>query len=233
LEKYDTRRITVQVYNDLNSEDQTILANSAPQLRGAVVAESKDGAKHEIVDFDIYTVRTECKYITLAKPAGAPPNVNVAPLGKVGEPTPEDRKAADINDLLISGSTNIVTRNTGQFPAVINPPFAVCQQTSGNAAVEDDDVAIYNIRGQITNLSELDGSKLNFELTVDLNQSPNDLAKITNNNNPYVKANLIADEDKSSAQKIGFTLHDLWTDCKDISLNNQPIFEPIISESNP
>jgi hypothetical protein len=239
LDKWGTKRITLQVYSDLSANDETILAISAPQFRGAIIAEDKQGVKHEIVDFDIYTIRTECKYITTALPAGSAPNVNVAPLGKVGEHTPEDRKASSIDELLITGGSNIVTQLPADspMPASLNPPFATCQVTQPTTPLvqvaADDDVAIYSVRGEIAKLSQISGNQLNFELTVDLNLSPNDLAKITNNNNPYIRANLIADEDKSSAHKIDFTLQDTWTDCKDLSLNNQPIFEPIISEMNP
>jgi hypothetical protein len=242
LERYGTKRITIQLYTDLDPNDQLTLALSDPQFRGRIIAEDKDGIPHKILDFNVFTVRTECKYITIAHPFGNAPNLNVAPLGQIGEAKNGGTVASAVNKLLVATADKLATVNTSPNPAQLNSPFAVCdvpatrtvaQGQVNSVRLEDDDLAIYSIRGEVRDLKELHGGQLNVEITVDLNPRPDDLAKIVRNNNPYVIANLIADEDKKSAHKISFVLHDLWTDCKDIALNNQPIFKPIITETNP
>ena len=74
-----------------------------------------------------------------------------------------------------------------------------------------------------------------MEINVDLNINKRDLAKITGEdaNNPYMRVNLVVDEDRDDAHLIPFTIQDLWTDCKDLALNNSPLFEPIQTEIPP
>ena len=68
----------------------------------------------------------------------------------------------------------------------------------------------------------------------DIQPSDTDLAKIVNANNPYLVANLIANEENiNSAHKIDFALTDVNTDCKQVSLNTQSIFRPFANELNP
>lgn len=237
LDKFGTRIITIQIYSDFLDHDPVGLADSAPQFKGLIVVEDSEGVKHEVVNFNLYTIRTECKYITFAKAVGDAPNRNVFPLGVVGEN--DDTSLSEINEILVMQKSRLVTAIEQGAPPVLNPPFATCdvlRRTVANSQeiqTSEDDFGIYSIRGEIDELGSLYGNDLHMELTVDLNIHKRDLAKITANNNPYARVNLIADEDKDSAHKVPFTMHDLWTDCKDLSLNNDLLFDPIQSEITP
>jgi hypothetical protein len=88
------------------------------------------------------------------------------------------------------------------------------------------------MRGDVSDTSKVFGKNLAVLLTSDLVQFDTDLAKIvktrTNNaNNPFLIANLIADEGTNNAHKIDFTLHDVNTDCKQVSLTTESIFKPV------
>jgi hypothetical protein len=239
LDEFNTKTLSIQIYSDLITNDPVSLAISNPQFKGRVVVEDRDGVKHELVTFNLDTLRTECKFISIAKPAGNAPDKNVYPLGVVGKN--KDTSPSKIDEILIQQKLNLLAtiESTNFIDPALNPPFAVCQTEPAGASQlpqaqpGSDDVAIYNIRGDINNLGAVYGDKLNVELTVDLNLDPNDLAKITGNNNPFIRVNLVADEDEDSAHKIPFTIQDLWTDCKDMALNREPIFTPIQSEIPP
>ena len=240
LDKFGTRIITIQIYNDLKAEDPVGLAISAPQFKGTIMVEDSDGLQHEVVNFNLNTIRTECKYITVAKARGDAPNKNVFPLGVVGEN--DDVTPPEIKELLIQQQARLVTGLNQGFPTVLNPPFATCDTTEratiASAALTsaaDDDFAIYSIRGEIDELGKVFGDHLNMEINVDLNINKRDLAKITGEdaNNPYMRVNLVVDEDRDDAHLIPFTILDLWTDCKDLALNNCPLFEPIQTEIPP
>ena len=240
LREFGTRTVTIQIISDLQPNDQVALAVSAPQFKGAIVVEDSKGVKHEVVNFNLYTIRTECKFMTFAKAQGEAPNKNVYPLGVVGEN--KGLEPTEIDEILIQERASIVTATNLNFPSSLNPPFAVCQSpVVPRTATEvlapgnfpDDDISIYNVRGEIDEIGKLNGNDLHMEINVDLNLKKTDQAKILDNNNPWVRVNLIADEDKDSAHQIPFTIHDLWTDCKDLALNNQPLFEPIQSEIPP
>lgn len=231
LNMFGTRTMTIQVYSNFDKADIHLpLAISDPQFRGLVVVEDSDGIKHEVVKFNIYTIRTECKYITVAKSAEKPPDKNVYPLGVVGQD--KDTTPSKIDELLVQEGTDLVTASGKPIPLELNPPFAICDVPAA-ASDESDNLGIYNVRGEVTELGSLHGKDLHVEINSDLVQRTADKAKITDNNNPYIKVNLVADEDADSAHKIPFKLHDLWTDCKDLSLHAQPIFEPIFSEIKP
>ncbi len=240
LDRFGTRIITIQIYNDLKASDPVGLAISAPQFKGAILVEDSDGLQHEVENFNLNTIRTECKYITVAKARGDAPNKNVFPLGVVGDN--DDVTAPEIKELLIQQQARLVTGLNQGFPTVLNPPFATCDTTERSneasavlTSAADDDFAIYSIRGEIDELGKVFGNHLNMEINVDLNINKRDLAKITGKdaNNPYMRVNLVVDEDRDDAHLIPFTIHDLWTDCKDLALNNSPIFEPIQTEIPP
>ena len=158
------------------------------------MVQDKDGVKHEAVNFNLDTLRTECKFISIAKPAGNAPDRNVYPLGVVGKN--KDTTPSKIDQILINQKLNLVAHlDAGNFiEPSLNPPFALCGTSENNkldkAKANDDDIAIYSIRGDIKNLGSLYGNRLNVELNVDLNLDPNDLAKITGNNNPFMRVNL-------------------------------------------
>jgi hypothetical protein len=231
---------TIELLQDLQTSDGLMLAIANPQLSGKVIVESPNGIKQKIIDFNVQTVRTECKFITLAKAAGPAPNANVAPLGQLGQS--KSIHAPDINKLLIGGLSVSSTPTPGgqsSFPPVLNPPWATCittnvtPQAGAVLAVGNDNVALYNVRGDISSLSQISGNTLVIEINSDLQPTDTDLAKITDNNNPYMKVNLIADPGRNTVHQIDFTLDDMWTDCKQISTNDKNIFQPIIGEINP
>jgi hypothetical protein len=239
LQQFNTKTFTIRIYSDIDTADQMPLAVSAPQFTGQIVVEDRTGADHEVENFDISTIRTECKYITLAKAAGNAPRNNVFPLGVLGRNT--DTTPPEITELLVQQRENLLTglASDNNFPATLNPPFAVCDVPEtvpvADAAppFDRDDIAIYNVRGQVKDLGSVSGNDLNLEINVDLNLKRIDNAKMTDNNNPFMRVNLVADEDEDSAHVIPFELHDLWTDCKDLALNNNFVFEPIQSEIGP
>jgi hypothetical protein len=235
MDEFNTEIMSIQIYSNLEdpqSQANLPLAISNPQFRGAVVVADKEGVNHEVVNFNLNTIRTECKFITVAQPDEDAPLKNVYSLGVLGkdksvEPSP-------INQMLIQERENLVVQIQNGLPPVLNSPFAVCQDTkTGAQKSQNDDIAIYSLSGKVSDRGELYGNNLNVELTVDLNLNSGDLAKITDNNNPYMRVNLVANEDKDSAHKIPFTLQHLWTDCKNVALNFKPLFEPIQSEIPP
>jgi len=236
LQKLDTRTFTIVLKSDLNPDDKLITALAAPQYEGEVIVQSSDGAKQKNISFKLDTVRTECKYITLAQAVGPSPNANVAPLGLMGNTQGSSVRAPDINKELIGGLT-VGTSPAGRVPTILNPPFATCQ-TTPTGSIQPDQLALYTIKGDTSSgLTGVHGNTLTVELTADLVQSDVDLAKIvkTDNNranNPFLIANLIADENTDKAHKIDFTLHDVNTDCKQVSLETTPTFRPFANELN-
>jgi hypothetical protein len=236
MSSLNTNIITITLLSDLLPEDGVSTAVANPQFTGKViVTDPNDGAKQRIINFGVDAVRTECKFITIAKPAGKPPNSNVAPLAELNDLKNKNIRASDIDKLLIGG-VRVTTSNTqGQFAPVLNPPFATCQSPASTAnanLANSDDLALYNVKGTIKS-NDISGKSLTVEITADLQQADTDLAKIIKNNNPFIKVNLIADENRASAKQIPFTLSDLWTDCKDISLATKTVFQPKAGEVSP
>jgi len=229
-----TDKFTIQLLSNIQPSDFGIkLAASNPQFIGRAIIEDNNGLHQKFVNFAINDVRTQCKYITLAEEKSQGLNQGgLVPLGLIGQN--HQLKAVDKNELLINNGTFLKNAQDIKLPSIINPPFAVCPtpQTALTNTFPDD-IAIYNIRGEVNSPAEVFGKTLNIEITADLVQSANDLAQITNNNNQFVKVNLIADKGNGNkVHLIGFTLNDLWTDCKDVDLSKSSIFEPVIGENN-
>jgi hypothetical protein len=240
MKSLGTNTFTLEFLQDLKPEDKILLAIANPGLTGRVLVESNDGLKQKVINFNVDTARTECKFVTLAMASGPAPNTNILPLGQLGQTKSGNIKAPDINKLLI-GSGPIVTSGiktsqsgqglTGPFALALNPPFATC--ITGDTG---DNVALYNIRGQVSDseLSKFDSvHSLTIEVTSDLVQTDVDSAKITNNNNPFIKVNLISNVDQNDVQQIKFDLNDLWTDCKQISQSTKSIFNALPGEIQP
>lgn len=117
---------------------------------------------------------------------------------------------------------------------MLNPPWATCNAPAqGAATTTGDSVAIYNVRGDISDLTQMSGHTLVLEVTADLVQADFDNAKITDNNNPFVIVNMIADEGQKTVHRINFNFDGLWTDCKQVATNNQFLFQPITGETDP
>jgi len=243
-----TNIITIAVISDLHADDGISTRVDNPQFFGKVIVEdSKDGAKQTVINFNVDAVRTECKFITIGETVGNPPNnVKVTPLGQLKPLTPGSVKASDINKLLVGGP-KVTGTLTGLYPIVLNPPFATCQlpptpnsnaggKDSGTIAATDanaDSFAFYNVKGTIDGDGSISGNRLTVQIITDLVPVDSDLAKIVNQNNQYVKVNLISNENKPDAKTIPFTLKDLTTDCKAISLTSQTVFDPSPGELNP
>jgi hypothetical protein len=240
LTSFNTKTMDVVLASDLQSNDGVSLAIANPQFSGKIIIQDdKDGAKQRVINYNIQDVRTECQFITLTKALGKPSNSNVASLGNLKPLGRNDAKPSDIDKLLVGSGEGVSTTTSGTFPAQLNPPFAECQTAEntdvtgvGGKARVADNLAFYNVKGDAV-VSKVSGNSLVLEISVDLNQADGDLAKITNNNNPYVKVNLISDENKQSAHSVPFTLSDLFTDCKKINLATKTVFRPITNELNP
>jgi hypothetical protein len=245
LDAVGTKTITIAIASDLQPVDGNMLAIANPQFFGKIIVTSTDGLniKQRTVDFNIQDVNTECHYITLARAAGSATNKNVAPLGEISGSKSTNLKAPDIDKLLVGGS--IVTsslRNLG-VASVLNPPFATCttNQTGAfsnffagtNSGRVPDNFGFYLLRGELTGPVKVSGNTFVIEITSDIVPRDDDLAKIVNNNNPYLKVNLLGLKSLDSATRIPFRLDDLWTDCKQVSLFTKSIFQPIISDLNP
>ncbi len=232
----DTNKFTIQVLSDLQQNSNKVaLTLSAPLLAGNIIVQSDDGAKQKVIPFAITNVRTECHYITLAKAVGPNSNSAIAPIGGINTPT-QNIKAPDTNKLLIGGTFVTKGDQINGMPGILNPPFGRCD-TTGTPAGAQDDIALYNIMGATTTFNNNNiaiwGHHLVMEITVDLLQNKNDLAKIPNNNNPFVRVNLIADKNENTGHIIPFTLDNLNTDCKNIATTNSQIFKPITGEFIP
>jgi hypothetical protein len=227
----NTKTVSIILKSDLLSNDKLMLGPASPKYTGDILVTSKDGAKQKDIPFNVDTVQTECKFVTLAEAFGAPPADNVAPLGSLGTLQRGSITLPPISKELIGGVLVGVGTDQPGFPKVLNPPFATC--THSNPPTSDDDnLALYIMRGDVSDTSKVFGKNLAVLLTSDLVQFDTDLAKIvktrTNNaNNPFLIANLIADEGTNNAHKIDFTLHDVNTDCKQVSLTTESIFKPV------
>jgi len=240
MDNLATNKFSIQILSDLQStSNKNALALGAPLLAGNIIVQSDDEVKQKIIPFAINNARTECHYITLAKAIGPYPNANsaIAPIGGIHTPT-NNLKVSDTNKLLI-GANRVTTGDlvSGQ-PGQLNPPFATCQTPASSAQnLIPDDIALYNINGvsnSIDNHPEIFGHHLLVEVTVDLiPELKTDLAQIPNNNNPFVKVNLIADKNLNTGHIIPFTLENLNTDCKSIAKSDSPVFKPIIGEITP
>lgn len=245
----NTDIFTIQLLQDLNPTDGIKTAIANPSLTGRVIIASDDGLKQKIINFNVQDTRTECKFITLAEAVAQANTKNVKPLGELSNVIPGHVQLPDTNKLL--GGLGALVQPTSPdpqnpFPQAINPPFATCQTvdltfTNGVPTVDPtdaknqnkDNLALYNIKGTSSDLSQISGHSLVVEINSDIVFTDSDHAAIFNNNNPLVKVNLISDVGKSTVHKIGFNLSDMWTDCKAISANTQDIFNVLPGENAP
>ena len=84
-------------------------------------------------------------------------------------------KPSPINEMLIQGQENLVVQIQNGLPPVLNPPFAVCDDTKESKEKSlNDDIAIYSVRGKVSDRGSLYGDDLHFELTTDLNLNAGD-----------------------------------------------------------
>jgi hypothetical protein len=241
----NTNIFTIQMIQDLNPTDGIKTAIASPSLTGRVIVASDDGLKQKIIDFNVQNARTECKFITLAEAVAQANTKNVKPLGELRNVIPGHVNLPDTNKLL-GGLGSLVQPTVpnpqNAFPQAINPPFATCQGpaitfTNGVPTVDPtknqntDNLALYNIKGTSSDLDQISGHSLIVEINSDTVFTDTDHAAIFNNNNPLIKVNLISDDGKSTVHKIGFTLSDLWTDCKEISANSQDKFNVLAGEN--
>lgn len=248
LQAFGTKTFSIVLKSDLAPEDGIMTQVANPRLEGEVLAQSKDGAKQKVFNFVLSDVRTECKYITLAQAFGPAPNTNVAPLGRMTSDGGKNIAASSITKELVGGVIVGTTPPAKTLPTVLNPPFASCQvqaaTQAGSAGTPaagtvangnlPDNLALYVMKGDASDISSISGNTLTVELTVDLQPSDSDLAKIVNANNPYVVANLVADADNiNRAHRVDFSLTDVTTDCKQVSLNTKSVFTPFPNELNP
>ena len=231
LNELNTDHFHVAIINDIKDNDRILSSISNPPYTGKIIVEDPKGLKQKIIDYNILDVRRECSYITLAEAAGFATNANVAPLGEIGDPGRANLDPAQIDQLLIGGS--ILTTGTGDKPRSLNPPVATCNP----GTADENNLAIYNIRGDIDRGSKALGQNdLLMYWTFDLIQTDSDRAKLVNNNNPIARVDLLTQEEKNkgiaSYEQIAFDLTDLWTDCKQIPLTTESVFEPFINELN-
>jgi len=244
MQSLNTNTFTMQLLQDLNPADQIRTAIASPFLTGRIIVTSDDGVKQKIINFNVQNARTECKFITLAKAAQSAPNGNIVPLGRLRVNSPGHIELPDTNRVLAGigpfvGPTTSAT-NGVPFPQAINPPFATCQApqvsfVNGVPTVGDpankDNLALYNIRGTLSDLNQLSGHRLVIEINSDIVQAEQDKAMLINNSNPLINVNLISDPGRSSVHQIRFTTNDLWTDCKSIDANSQEIFKEFPGEA--
>ncbi len=246
LNEFHTTNVKIVLKSDLQNDDNVLLRYSGPQFAGDIIVQNNDGTRQKDIPFNVDTVRTECKFITMAQAFNV--NGQIAPLGVLGNLKLNQLSVPPIDKELFGGL--IVAREAAltALPAVLNPPFATCQtsQTSGgsftslvNKPAAFDNIALYIIKGNMV-ANQLSGHKLTVFLTSDLNNIQFDQAKIlkskgNNANNQKLVANLIANENQNSAKRIGFTLTDVNTDCKQISLfaGKTNIFSPLPGELDP
>jgi hypothetical protein len=235
--------VTIQLLSDLNPQDGNMLSISNPQFMGKFIVTSNDGTKQRVIDFNVVDVRTECKYITLARAVGHATNKNVAPLGEIGNTKTSDLQAPDIDKLLVGGNKVTSTIENKAVASVLNPPFATCvspatdktgpfQASTSPTGIIGDNLALYNVRGILKSPPNL-GNSFILEITSDIVPPDDDLAKIVKNNNPYIKVNLLSETGKNSVNIVPFVLDDLWTDCKAVSLSTKSIFNILPGEINP
>jgi hypothetical protein len=228
-----TNTFHVAVTSDLKSNDGISASISNPQFMGYIVVQDKKGLQQEIIKYNILDFRRECTFITLAEAAGPATNANVAPLGELGDPERAKLEPSEIDKLLLGGEQ--VTGGTPKDESLVfNPPFSGCLvDTTTNPPVLGDNFAIYNIRGEIDRKSDaLNEDNLLIQATIDLNQRDTDLAKLVDNNNPLMHVDLLTQENKDRVDKISFSLSDVWTDCKQIALSTETVFEPFDNELN-
>lgn len=237
LQTFNTDTARIVLKSDLVNDDRVLLGLAAPQFTGDILIENSDGVKQKDIPFRVEDVRTECQYKTLAQAFGPAPTRNVAPLGVIGNIQQGEISApSNINKELIGGIKLGSMASIGDIPLVLNPPFATCQsQLTKPGLQQPDNLALYIIKGTFNDKTQISGHKLTLFLTADLEQEDTDLAKIVkangnNANNPALVANLIADENQKDAKKIDFTLTDVNTDCKQISLTTDQFFKPLPGE---
>jgi hypothetical protein len=142
-------------------------------------------------------------------------------------------KAAE-NQLLVQNSNGkLVDPNQPGEPIAsiaINPPFRSCAGSLGLSPT-DAMLANYNIVGdptpdiaQLVKSGKIDSGThtLQVVITSDVILSPTDLAKISNNNNPFVKVSLVIDPNTNHPSLVGFNIQQLSTHCKDIAFTSTP-----------
>ena len=224
-----TNTFTIQLLSDLDLVSNKItLAPSAPGITGSILVESSNGLKQKIIPFDVKNVRTECKFITLAK-NGPTPNANIVPLGQINNKL-KTITDPEIKRLAVGGPTVTNDPLLG-YPFVLNSPFATCTTADTTRTNSNDDIAIYSIKGITNKKNSLDGNNLIIQITSDLVQNETDLAKFPGGNNPYIQVNLLVDKNRNTAHLIPFTLHSLWTDCKNVALTDSMVFSQFLGET--
>ena len=244
LEALKTKTVTIQIYSDLDPLDMVSSSVASPQFTGKIIIEgNREGdkqyeLKQKIVNYNILDIRTECMYITLAEAKGPATNANVAPLGELANTESKNIRPPETDKLLWGGNTvSSSPAKSATEPGALNPPFAVCAvpDNSDETTISQADrtnFAIYNLRGEVKNVELLSGNNLALIVTADQYLAEADLAKLVNNNNPFIKTDLLIKEDKYDYTQPGFELTDLWTDCKDLALTTDPVFEPILGETS-
>jgi hypothetical protein len=235
LNKFNTDVFQLALINDLKRDDHILSTVSGPAYTGSIIIKDSKGLEQKIIDYNILDVRRECSYITLAEAAGPATNANVFPLGLIGSAKRTDLDLSDVDKLLIGG--RIVSGGTPNKPVFLNPPVAVCNPPpqSGTNPLNNN-FAIYNLKGTIDRHSKaLDEGDNNLLMywTFDLIQDDQDHAKIVDNNNPIAKVDLLTKEQKNKYGQIDFSLTDLWTDCKQIALDNDMMLNFAANEFNP
>jgi hypothetical protein len=232
----DTSIFHVAIASDLLNNDGVSASVSNPQFMGYIIVQDDKGLEQEIIKYNILDFRRECTYISLAEAAGPATNANVAPLGELGDPERANLQPSEIDELLVGG-LQVTGGGPPSDPEAFNPPFSQCitprPAADSNPARLGDNFAIYNIRGDIDrDAKAFDENNLLIQATVDLNQQDTDLAKLVNNNNPLIRIDLLTQEQKNRIEQIGFTLTDVWTDCKQIGLTTETVLNPFVNELN-
>lgn len=231
---------TIQIFADFVQGDPITLTMSSPPVLGRILIGTDLKPEHTIL-YNVNDIRTSCDFVTLVKPNSQSPQSNISPLSpdqKNTNPKTQLSKVGQVNqpptnnELLFGGggpnAALVVNPNTGQVVQAIavNPPFRSCAGIVGSpSAAGNAQIGRYDLRGSAPDLKAVASGgthTLEIRMVSDLVLAPNDLVKIVNNNNSFVKVSLWVDPGTPSAKSIPFDIAEISSHCESVGFTSHP-----------
>lgn len=243
-ELQDNNELTIKIFQDRAVDDGVTLGVASPAFTAQLfVGEDPELFPSESFRYNIDDISTACDYITLTNPISQNPQVRFHPLANTseiktssldfdGDPTtnhiPNELLAYCTQDAKIASDCIANAEELGFSTAVINPPFASCQNAVQNSQGQQRDPdenqawAQYIIKGNVgiipvqsfIDLVSGDATgQLMVKLVADLILLNTDQIKIADSNNPFLTVYLIVNPDEPTSTRVPVTIQQVYTQC--------------------
>jgi hypothetical protein len=233
----DSDQVIFEITYDLNSNDPALLSATDNLFRGLIYSRPTP-FNDDSTFFSIDSVTTQCKFLTLQSKPTVPVTKTNNPAGQKGVPLGVLTKSGDDNVKNIpkeqaASEKHIFTQNINPDAfnvgdskniaiSAINPPFRDCS----GLVDKETHAAKYFIRGDIqrNEISNLEHTHtVDLKLVVDTNQVEQDQAFLINNNNQFIKVNLVVDPDSEDPKILSFKPSEISTSCLGIGFSESPL----------